>query len=73
MGWKHLLNNLRLVIQPWVMFNLLQPWLKVFPIPQLSMGFVRLIALMNHFQGVLLSQSHTDIYYFLLLRVMKER
>ena len=53
MSWKHLLNNLRLVIQPWVMFNLLQPWLKVFPIPQLSMGFARLIALMNHFQGAL--------------------
>jgi SRSO17 transposase len=52
-GWKHLLNNLRLVIQPWVMFNLLQPWLLVFPIPQLSMGFARLIALMNHFQGTL--------------------
>lgn len=53
MGWKHLLNNLRLVIQPWVLFNLLQPWLKVFPIPQFSMGFARLIALMNHFQGAL--------------------
>lgn len=45
--------DLRLVLQPWVMFNLLQPWLKVFPIPQLSMGFARLIALMNHFQGAL--------------------
>ena len=53
MGWKHLLNNLRLVIQPWVMFNLLQPWILVFPISQLSMGFARLIALMNHFQGAL--------------------
>ena len=34
-GWKNLLNNLRLVLQPWVMFNLLQPLLKVFPILQL--------------------------------------
>ena len=62
MGWKHLLNNLRLVIQPWVMFNLLQPWLKVFPIPQLSMGFARLIALMNHFQGAL-PVPGTDQYF----------
>lgn len=21
-GWKHLLNNLRLILQPWVLFNL---------------------------------------------------
>lgn len=50
-GWKNLLNNLRLVLQPFVLFNLIQPWLKVFPIPALSLGFSRLIALMNYFQG----------------------
>ena len=25
-GWKNLLNNLRLVIQPFIFFNLLKPW-----------------------------------------------
>ena len=50
-GWKNILNNLRLVLQPFVFFNLIRPWLKVFPIPALSLGFSRLIALMNYFQG----------------------
>jgi len=50
-GWKIILNNLRLVIQPWVFFNLIKPWLKVFPISHLSLGFPRLIALMNKFRG----------------------
>lgn len=53
MGWKNLLNNLRLVVQPFVMFNLLKPWLKVFPIPQLFVGFSRLMALMNHFNSAI--------------------
>lgn len=52
-GWKNLLNNLRLVLQPFVMFNLLKSWLKVFPIPQLSVGFYRLMALMNHFSSAI--------------------
>jgi hypothetical protein len=50
-GWKNTLNNLRLILQPFVMFNVLQPWLKVFPIPQLALGFFRLIAFMNQFKG----------------------
>ncbi len=50
-GWKNLLNNLRLVLQPFVLFNLIRPWLKVFPIPALSLGFSRLIALMNSFHA----------------------
>lgn len=41
-GWKNILNNLRLVIQPFVLFNLIYPWLTVFPIPQLSSGFSKL-------------------------------
>jgi len=48
-GWKNLLNNLRLISLPFLCFNLILPWLKVFPIPQLSLGFPRLIALMNFF------------------------
>jgi hypothetical protein len=26
LGWKNLLNNLRLVMQPYQFFNLLKPW-----------------------------------------------
>jgi len=48
-GWKNLLNNLRLISLPFLCFNLILPWLKVFPIPQLSLGFSRLIALVNFF------------------------
>ena len=35
-GWKNWLNNLRLISLPFCCFNLILPWLKVFPIPQLS-------------------------------------
>ena len=52
-GWKNLLNNLRLVMQPFISFNLLKPWLDVFPIPRLSLGFPELIAIMNQLRGAL--------------------
>ncbi|RCJ32588.1 transposase [Nostoc minutum NIES-26] len=52
-GWKNLLNNLRLVIQPYQFFNLLKPWLIVFPISHLSIGFLTLIALMNRMRGAI--------------------
>lgn len=47
--WKNLLNNLQLILQPFICFNLILRWLKVFPIPQLSLGFPRLIAQFNNF------------------------
>jgi hypothetical protein len=47
--WKSHLNNLRLMLQPLISFNLIQQWLKVFPIPQLSTGLARLKALMNFY------------------------
>lgn len=52
-GWKNLLNNLRLIIQPFIFFNLIKPWLKVFPISHLSIGFSTLIALMNRMRGTI--------------------
>jgi hypothetical protein len=48
-GWKHLLNNLRLVIQPLICFNWLKRWLEVFPIAPLEAGFKQLIHKMNQF------------------------
>ena len=50
-GWKNLLNNLRLIIQPAVLYCLLAPWLGVFALPSLQQGLQSLIAMMNNFQG----------------------
>ncbi len=52
-GWKNVLNNLRLIIQPYVFFCLIIPWLKVFPISYLKRGFLALINLMNEFNAYL--------------------
>jgi SRSO17 transposase len=46
-GWKNLLNNLRLMIQPMIFFYLIQPWLTVFPIPHLSAGLLKLQRMIN--------------------------
>ncbi|PZV09068.1 MAG: IS701 family transposase [Leptolyngbya sp.] len=48
-GWKNLLNNLRLVIQPLICFNWLKRWLEVFPTASLHTGFKHLIHQMNQF------------------------
>lgn len=60
--WKNLLKNLRLVLQSFGFFNLIKPWLKVFPIPHLSMGFERLIGLINLLRGAV-STSDSFKYY----------
>jgi hypothetical protein len=48
-GWKTTLNNLRLIIQPTILFWMIIPWLEVFPNRSLLLGFHRLIAMMNQF------------------------
>ncbi len=48
-GWKTTLNNLRLIIQPTILFWMIIPWLDVFPNRSLLLGFHRLIAVMNQF------------------------
>lgn len=48
-GWKNLLNNIRLIIQPLICFNWLNRWLEVYSIPSLQIGFKQLIAKMNQF------------------------
>lgn len=57
-GWKTWLNNLRLVLLPWVSANLLRPWQRVFPIPELERGFDVLIELMNQFRGAPFGGAH---------------
>lgn len=56
-GWKNLLNNLRLVLQPFVLFNSINPWLEVFPSQALVEGFTELIAKMNQLPGALPNQQ----------------
>lgn len=50
-NWKSALNNLRLIIQPYIFYCLLAPWLEVFSIPGLKRGFFRLMMHMNCFRG----------------------
>jgi SRSO17 transposase len=47
-GWKHTLNNLRLLIQPFCCWCLLLPWVTVVPVPGLSDGLQTLIRYINH-------------------------
>jgi hypothetical protein len=42
-GWKHALNNLRLIIQPFVTYYLLSPWLEILPLPSLKRGLGQLL------------------------------
>lgn len=63
-GWKNILNNLRLIIQPFILFNLIQPWLTVFPIPQLSLGFAKLQSIVNYLTyPISIFLTHPDLYF----------
>ncbi|MEJ6485996.1 hypothetical protein N0Y54_32820, partial [Nostoc punctiforme UO1] len=63
-GWKNILNNLRLIIQPFTLFNLIFPWLTVFPIPQLSLGFSKLQSIIyNLTSSIFISLTHPDFYF----------
>lgn len=55
-GWNNILNNLRLIIQPFVFFNLIKPWLKVFKTPELYQGFLKLQRIINYFTNSIFSQ-----------------
>lgn len=49
-GWKNTLNNLRLIVQPLLLFWLIYPWLDIFPNSDLLVGFNHLISAMNQFK-----------------------
>ena len=46
-GWKHTLNNLRLLIQPFCSACLLLPWMAIFPVPGLMEGLQFLVTCIN--------------------------
>jgi hypothetical protein len=48
-GWKNVLNNVRLLIQPSFLLWLIFPWLEVFPNPYLLLGLHNLIDSINQF------------------------
>jgi|SRR5579863_166625 len=55
-GWKHHLNNLRLLLQPHVSACLLVPWLALVPLPHVQAvqrGLAAIGALVNTFHLVL--------------------
>ena len=54
-GWKNVLNNLRLLIQPIMMLWLIFPWLDIFPNSKLLLGFNQLIGEINQCQSFLSS------------------
>lgn len=52
-GWKHHLNNLRLLLQPYVSACLLLPWLPLVPhahVVAIQSGFAALASLVNTFR-----------------------
>ncbi len=51
MTWKNSLNNLRLIIQSYIFYRLLLPWLNVFNIPGMKRCFLKLIELINGFRA----------------------
>lgn len=50
-GWKNVLNNLRLILQPFVFGCLLWPWMVLFDLPSLRIGFAQLTRIMNLFHA----------------------
>ena len=50
-GWKNVLNNFRLIIQPSILLWLIFPWLEIFPNSSLLLGFHHLILTMNQFSS----------------------
>ena len=50
-NWKSALNNLILIIHPYIFWCLIEPWLKVFQISGLREKFLKLIEIMDSFQS----------------------
>ena len=63
-GWKNILNNLRLFVQPLCYFNLLKPWLIVVFTPQVIRLFCRLFFRLNRLINSLLEKVFPRNSYF---------
>lgn len=51
LNWKSALKNLRLIIQPYIYWCLIQAWLEVFSVPGMKRSFFKLIEIMNSFRA----------------------
>ena len=63
-GWKNILKNLRLFVQPFCYFNLLKPWLIVVFTPQIIRLFCRLFFRLNRLINSLLEKVFPRNSYF---------
>ncbi len=59
--WKSALNNLRLIIQPYIFACLLAPWLEVFQLRYLSRELWKLVHYLNQFPTLLNDRVVTDL------------
>jgi len=57
--WKSALNNLRLLLQPYLCWSALAQWLEVFAIPGLKRGLFKLMHKIDRFRIVLPLQTQT--------------
>lgn len=63
-SWNSILNNLRLILQPFLLFNLIKPWLQVFLVPQLAEGFWQLQRLVNRLNCSIFQDSNIPCFLF---------
>ena len=63
-GWKNILNNLRLFLQPLSCFNLLKPWIIMFFKPKIVRSFWRLFSQINQFINSILERIFSYNFYF---------
>jgi len=63
-GWNSILNNLRLILQPFTLFNLIKPWLAVFKVPKLSEGFFQLQMIVNNLTCSIFQNFNIPYFYF---------
>jgi len=59
-NWNSALNNMRLIIQPYLFYCLLRPWLEIFNIPGFRRCFSQLIDFMNNFRTLFTNCGVTD-------------
>jgi SRSO17 transposase len=63
-SWNSILNNLRLILQPFTLFNLIKPWLTVFTVPKLSAGFLKLQMIVNNLTRSIFQNFNILDFYF---------
>ncbi len=63
-GWKNIINNLRLFLQPFCYLNLLKPWLVVFFKPKIIRLFSRLFSQLNRLINSFLESIFLDNFYY---------